>query len=63
MSEQIETVKEHCRHKDCKFRGSASGTPCCDYAIRRHQLRGCRISECTRYEKGDRKRWQQISLK
>lgn len=48
---EIETVKKHCKHKDCRYRMTIAGTdPLCDYADKKHRLRGCKISECDKYE-------------
>ena len=57
MKEKHETVNEHCPHEDCIYRRLLSGSQredCCMYAALEHQLRGCKISECTRYVKGER---------
>lgn len=46
----IETVKEHCAHKDCRYRMTIAGNdPICDYADKAHKIRGCKISECDKY--------------
>lgn len=54
----IETVDEHCKHKDCVFRGHLShvknSTACCDYLYLTGKRRGCKISECDKYRKGSR---------
>ena len=52
--EAIETVKEHCRHKDCIYRGQidAGWTPICTYAMVEGRARGCKISECDKYKSG-----------
>lgn len=55
----IETVKEHCRHRDCVYRLPLSGakheTEFCNYICMAGHPRGCPISECTRYRRGKRK--------
>lgn len=54
MSKTIETVDTHCKYIDCIYRKSfdASGRECCMYAALEHQVRGSKISECTRYTPG-----------
>ena len=55
----IETVDEHCKHKDCKYRGTIMGlgfgTQWCMYFYITNKLRGCAISECDKYTTGKRK--------
>lgn len=55
--EVIETVEECCGHPDCVYRLilDARGTPFCNYCVMEQELRGCRISECTRFRTGIRK--------
>lgn len=48
----METVKEHCKHKDCKWRGRFDFQPACLYMMITGKRRGCRISECDKYEPG-----------
>lgn len=51
----IETVEEHCKHKDCKFRqriASGYATEICAYILFRHESRKDPISQCTKYEPG-----------
>lgn len=52
--EEIETVKEHCKHPNCVYRQKLRdcGEPCCMYAAMENEPRGCKISECTRYKDG-----------
>ncbi len=52
----IETVEEHCQHPDCYYRMKLDDS-ChyCGYCIVEYQLRGCKISECTRYKRGKKK--------
>ena len=51
----IETVKKDCKHKDCVYRMLLdTSTPFCNYAVIEHELRGCPISQCTRYKRGIR---------
>lgn len=59
MAKTIETVREHCKHKDCAYRGHLSNThpstcPTCDYILFEHRSRNCKISECQYYRKGKR---------
>ena len=56
--QEVETVDEHCKHKDCVYRMylcGGCGTEFCNYSVMEYQPRGCKISECTKYRKGDRK--------
>lgn len=48
----VETVREHCKHKDCKYRGSINGVPWCMYLFVTGNVRKCDISKCDKYEKG-----------
>ena len=52
----IETVAKHCKHKDCIYRGTLSGTPICDYIFRERHSRGCSISQCNKYKTGYKKK-------
>ena len=47
----VETVEEHCTHKDCSYRCHLLSYNCdyCNYAVMEGELRGCPISQCTRY--------------
>lgn len=60
MAEEIETVKEHCKHKDCYYRMAlASGykTEICAYALMEYKARRCAISQCDKYKpRGNKKR-------
>ena len=52
--EREETVEKDCTHKDCVYRGSVSGKPSCDYALKMNisgkpGIRGTKISECDKY--------------
>lgn len=47
-----ETVKEHCRWRDCKYRTRFDSQPSCGYMIITGRPRGCKISECDKYEPG-----------
>ncbi len=50
---EIETVLDHCKHPDCVYRlWLDKNTPCCYYAAMENEIRGCKISECTRYKRG-----------
>ena len=51
----IETVKEHCEHLDCMYRGRFDSQPCCMYMIVTGCPRGCDISKCNKYKAGKRK--------
>lgn len=42
--------------KSCKFRSNRPTVNSCDYAGIMHHSRGCKVEECTRYEKGKRQR-------
>lgn len=64
MEKVQETVKEHCRHKDCAHRGQIDGSSkfgdvCCDYILHEHEPRNCSISECNKYV--SRKNYKQPS--
>lgn len=55
MNEIIETVKEHCKHKDCIYRISiARQDPYCAYMEKEYRPRGCKISECDKYKTGEK---------
>lgn len=59
MENIIETVDEHCKHKDCVYRMYLYGgetTEFCNYCAMEYEPRRCKISECTRYRKGERKK-------
>lgn len=46
--------------KSCKFRSNRPGVNSCDYiAITKHS-RGCKVEECTKYEKGNRVRAKDV---
>lgn len=48
----IETVNEHCKHKDCSYRKALSHgrwTYYCDYIGATGHSRNCPISECDKY--------------
>ena len=49
----IETVAEHCKHEDCKYRGWLSFIgECCYFMYYTGESRRCPISECDRYKPG-----------
>ena len=48
----IETVKVHCQHEDCKYRGRFNFVPCCVYMLVTGRPRGCDISKCDKYVAG-----------
>lgn len=61
MKKEIETVAEHCKHKDCVYRSRISSSnqtteECCDYILFAGESRKCKISECDKHRKGKRKR-------
>ena len=47
-----ETVKEHCIHKDCKYRTRFDSQPSCGYMMITGKPRGCSISKCDKYSQG-----------
>ena len=51
----IETVKEHCKHPDCKYRGKTTLIESCDYIMIARKPRGCSISKCDKYATGKKK--------
>ena len=62
-----ETVKKHCKHEDCAYRGhispiNQSTDECCDYLILTGHSRGCPISTCDKYKKGRRKMTKTSSM-
>lgn len=50
----VETVREHCQHKDCKYRSAAYVGETCDYMLVTGKPRNCNISVCDKYESGER---------
>lgn len=48
----METVKDDCKHIDCKWRGRFDSQPVCQYMMITGKPRGCKISECDKYEAG-----------
>ena len=52
--EIIETVDEHCKHKDCIYRCRLNfyRTDYCNYSVMVGKPRGCSISECDKYKQG-----------
>lgn len=48
----METVKTHCKHIDCKYRGRFDSQPACVYMAVTGRPRGCSISECDKYSPG-----------
>lgn len=52
--EVIETVEEHCKHKDCVYRLILDSrlTPFCGYILIEERSRNCKISECDKYRTG-----------
>lgn len=54
MQEELETVRDHCKHSDCMYRSSidAGQIPICYYAVLANECRGCKISECDKYKSG-----------
>ena len=47
-----QTVKEHCKHKDCKFRITIDSQPACGYMMYTGKPREKEISECDKYQNG-----------
>ena len=45
----IETM-DQCKHPDCKYRGRFDILICCNYLYKTNKIRGCKISECDKYE-------------
>ena len=57
LTEEMETVSEHCKHPDCIHRMSVSaGGQACRYIYDTGHVRGCKISECDKYESAKGKR-------
>lgn len=52
----METVREHCKHVDCVYRGRFNFEPACEYILLEGKPRGCSISKCNKYKIGIRKR-------
>lgn len=53
--EVIETVEEYCP-EDCVYRMQLThATDFCAYLLVTNEVRGCPISQCTRYKVGDKK--------
>lgn len=54
--QEVETVAEHCKHEDCVYRSYIDGgqTPICFYAVLAEQSRGCKISECDKFQIGEK---------
>ena len=49
----IETVEEHCKHPDCRYRKRLTWNgESCQYMLITGKRRGCEISECDKYKKG-----------
>ena len=45
------TVKDDCKHPDCKYRGMiGTSTPCCDYILKKRRVRGYDIDKCERWK-------------
>lgn len=47
-----ETVKENCKHPDCKYRRVFNKEPMCAYLTITGKVRGTSISECDKYDTG-----------
>ena len=47
-----ETVIKHCKHEDCKYRCKLGKDACCVYILIKGVSRGCKISECDKYQAG-----------
>lgn len=50
----IETVAQHCKHNDCKYRSTFDGEACCGYMLITGKSRNCDISRCNKYKAGER---------
>ena len=55
--QDIETVDEHCKHKDCIYRFRLTTYSCdfCNYCVVTGEARRCPISQCDKYVKGTKK--------
>ena len=50
---KVETVAEHCKHKDCRYRARLSFVDdACFYMFYTNKPRGCSISKCDKYKAG-----------
>lgn len=60
--EKEPTVDNSDRHlcKTCKFRSSRPTVNSCDYAGLMKHSRGCKVEECTKYEKGTRMKMKNV---
>ena len=51
--EKEETVAKDCKHPDCSYRRRLNDyIECCDYIGSTGHSRGCKISECDKYDPG-----------
>lgn len=48
----MQTVKDDCKHEDCKYRGNMNRIPTCQYMLVTGRPRMCDIADCNRYEAG-----------
>lgn len=48
----METVRDDCKHEDCKWRGWFDHQPACLYMMITGRPRDCKISECEKYKPG-----------
>lgn len=48
----METVKNDCKHPDCKYRSIFDSQPACAYMMITGRRRGCDIKDCDKYESG-----------
>ena len=57
-----EPVDNSDRHlcKTCKFRSNRPTVNSCDYAGLMNHSRGCKVEECTKYEKGARMKMKDV---
>lgn len=55
---EIELVDTHCKHEDCIYRQPVRSlnTEGCFYSVMENKLRGCKISECDKYKRGNPKK-------
>ena len=49
-----ETVAQHCKHIDCRYRTTFNYAPCCGYMLITGKRRNCAISNCNKYKAGKR---------
>ena len=63
MRKEKEYVTTHCKHKDCAYRRTdATLGGFCNYCGITGEARGCKISECNKYEKKGKRKNIQIAF-